>query len=357
MSETNDPGRLREPAARRVVVVGSGSWGTAITGLFARHAEEVVLWCRDAAVADAINADGANPRHLPDYRLADNVSASADAACVEDADAIVLAAPSQHLRSVAARIAPHVAPEVPVLVLTKGVEPGTDKLMADVAADELGGPERIAVLSGPNHAEEICRGKVSAAVLAASDPAIASGLRELLVDQSFRVYTSSDVAGVEVCGAVKNVIAIACGVAAGLDAGDNTLAVLMTRGLAEVARVASALGADPLTPMGLAGVGDLVATCTSQHSRNRTFGEALVAGETLEEYEERTRMVVEGARAATSVRQLAARHGVEAPITVAVDGILHEGLSLQDAMDSLLGRIPNEEFYGMAGYDGHGSRR
>ena len=335
--------------ANRIAVIGSGSWGTAAAGLVSAHADEVTLWCRDAAVAGAINATHRNPRHLPDYELPEAVRATADAAdALAGTEAVILAVPSAYLRATCARLAAFVPATVPVLVLTKGVEPGTHALMLDVAADELGDASRMAVLSGPNHAEEICRGKVSAAVIAAADAGVAERLRELLASPSFRVYVSSDVAGVELCGATKNVIAIACGVAAGLGAGDNTLAVLMTRGLAEIGRVAASLGGDPLTPMGLAGMGDLVATCTSEHSRNRTFGEALVRGESLAAYEARTHMVVEGARAAESVRALAHARGIEVPITEAVYAVLHNDVSVEDATARLLGRPPHGEFYGIS---------
>lgn len=338
--------------ARRVAVIGSGSWGTAMCGLLSPHAGEVALWCRDAAVARAIGETRRNPRHLVDYELPGNVVATADdARALDGAEAVVLAVPSAHLRSVCERVAPHVAPGVPALVLTKGVELGTGALMLDVAAEALGGRGRLAVLSGPNHAEEICRGLLSAAVLASEGPEVAERLRALVAGPRFRVYVSQDVTGVEVCGAVKNVIAIACGAAVGQGSGDNALAVIMTRGLAEIGRVAAALGADPLTPMGLAGMGDLVATCTSPHSRNRSFGEALVRGETLESYEERTRMVVEGARAAESVLALARAHGVEVPITSAVHAVLHGEVTVEAATDALLGRTPSEEFYGMQAQD------
>lgn len=336
----------RLPSA--VAVVGSGSWGTAMAGLVARHVDEVRLWCRDAAVAEAINATSRNPRHLTGYELPDAVVATpSEEAALSGAGVVILALPSAHLRSVSRRIAPFVDPAALVLILTKGVEDGTGSLMLDVAAEELGGADRMAVLSGPNHAEEICLGKISAAVLASGTPQVAERLRGLLVSPAFRVYVSEDVVGVEVCGAVKNVIAIACGAAAGKGAGDNTLAVIMTRGLAEIARVVAAIGGDPITPMGLAGMGDLIATCTSRHSRNRAFGEALVAGEALEGYESRTRMVVEGARAARSVLSLARAHGVEVPITSAVHALLYEGASLDAVTDALLDRRPGEEFYGI----------
>lgn len=340
------------PRVGRVAVVGSGSWGTAMAGLLAARCDEVALWCRDAAVAAAINATRRNPRHLVDYELPENVAATSDRACALDgAEVAVLAVPSSYLRGTCASLAGLVPGDVPLLVLTKGVEVGTNKLMLDVVADELGHRERIAVLSGPNHAEEVCLGKLSAAVLASETPEVASRLQGLVVSQGFRVYVSGDVTGVEICGAIKNVVAIACGAAAGFGAGDNALAVIMTRGLAEIGRVAAALGSDPLTPMGLAGMGDLVATCTSRHSRNRAFGEALAGGETLESYEARTRMVVEGARAAESVLSLARSRGVEVPITEAVHAVLHGRLDVTSATDALLGRRPTEEFYGIATQD------
>lgn len=332
----------------KACVVGSGSWGTAFTGLLAPNVGEVVLWCRSAQVAEEINLRRRNPKRLTVYELCENVSATADAAlALGGSGIVVLAVPSAHLRGVCRGIASFVPDDAIIVVLTKGMEPGTHKLMHEIAADELGDVSRIAVVSGPNHAEEISRGQVSAAVVASSDASVAERVQDLVFSYSFRSYVSSDVVGVEVCGAVKNVVAIACGLAAGLGAGDNTLAALMTRGIAEVARISSALGGDPLTPMGLAGMGDLVATCTSEHSRNRTFGEALARGETLAEYEARTNMVVEGARAAMSIYELAVERGIEAPITAAVHGVLVNELDIDSAKESLLGRLPREEFYGM----------
>lgn len=335
-------------SCRKACVVGSGSWGTAFTGLLSPQSDEVYLWCRDPEVALAAQTSRSNPRHLSGYRLADNVVATNDlAVALDEAELVVLALPSAHLRETCRRMKGLVPANARVLVLTKGMEPGTHALMLDVAAQELGGHERMAVLSGPNHAEEICEGQVSAAVVASAEPEVASFVQGLVSSTTFRAYVSSDVAGVEVCGAVKNVVAIACGVAAGYGSGDNALAVLMTRGIAEIGRVASALGASPLTPMGLAGMGDLVATCTSRHSRNRAFGEALTRGETLASYEARTHMVVEGARAAQSVTELADELGIEVPITRAVRGLLAGGLDARSAEAALLGRMPREEFYGM----------
>lgn len=333
----------------RVCVIGSGSWGTAVTSLLSARTESIGLWCHEAKVADAINATRHNPIQLPDFELPANVRATASMEeAAANADAVLLVVPSAFLRETCAKLAPYVGKDVPVLVLTKGVERGTGCLMAAVASQELGNEDRIAVLSGPNHAEEISRGTISAAVVAASDERVARFFQQLLVCPAFRVYVTNDVAGVEICAAEKNVIAIACGIAAALGAGDNTLAALMTRGIAEVSRIASSVGADPITCMGLAGMGDLVVTCTSRHSRNRTFGEAFVNGESLAEYQQRTGMVVEGAEAATSILELALANNVQVPITQGVYDLLYNNMPLAEAIDALLGRNPNEEFYGVA---------
>lgn len=336
----------------KVAVIGSGSWGTAVTGLVSPNAREVVVWSFEPAVAEGINANRHNPRQLRDYQVADNVRATTSMGeALADADAALIVVPSAFLRDTCRRLAPYLGQDVPLLVLTKGVERGTGCLMADVVSQEVGGQGRVAVLSGPNHAEEISQGTISGAVIAAEDARVAKLFQGLLVCPAFRVYVTDDVRGVELCAATKNVIAIACGVAAALGAGDNTIAALMTRGLAEVSRIAVSEGADPLTCMGLAGMGDLVVTCMSRHSRNRTFGEAFARGESLEEYQRRTGMVVEGAEAARSILELAERRHVEVPITKAVHAILYEGLPLTDAIEALLGRVPHEEFYGVADVD------
>ena len=331
----------------RVAVIGAGSWGTAMTGLVAPAVNEVVLWARTPEAVAALNRDHRNPNHLPDYTLAANVSATSDLSlAVCDADAAILATPSAYLRETCRSLAPHLAEDARVLVLSKGMERGSHLLMHEVAAQELGNPTRVAALSGPNHAEEICRGMVSAAVVASENAETAAFFQGILAGPTFRAYVSDDVRGVECCGAVKNVIAIACGIASGMGMGDNTL-VLMTRGIAEIGRVVAALGGNPMTCMGLAGMGDLVVTCTSEHSRNRSFGRALVAGETLESYQARTHMVVEGVPASASVLELAKERGIEVPITAGVHAVLFEGRPIGDAMEGLLTRAPRTEFYGM----------
>ena len=334
--------------SHKIAVIGSGTWGTAACGLLAPHVDEVMLYARRESVAQGICETHRNPQHLPNLQLPHNVRATSS---LEEAFAgateAVWAVPSAFLRSTCVQARPYVDPNLPMLVLTKGIEPGTGLLMVDLVGEVLGNTARIAALSGPNHAEEIAEGKVSAAVIAASDEAIAERFQRLFVSTAFRAYATSDLVGVEVCGAAKNVIAIAAGMTMGLDAGDNTLAVLMTRGLAEIGRIAAACGGDPLTCMGLAGMGDLVVTCTSRHSRNRAFGIAFASGESLASYEQRTGMVVEGAQAALSVWELAHKLGVEAPITEAVHAVLYESQGLEEAIDGLLGRRPHEEFYGM----------
>ena len=332
----------------KICVIGAGSWGTAIAGVAAARADEVCLWSFDTQSAEGINASHRNPLYLSDYELPANVSASTSyEAALAGSDGIIVVVPSPFLRATMHGAAPYIASETPVLVLTKGIEANTGKLMTDVVADEIGNPSRVAALSGPNHAEEVCRGSLSAAVIACEVEGLARFFRDLLISPTFRIYISTDVVGVETCAAEKNVIAIACGIAAGAGYGDNTLALIMTRGIAEISRIVHARGGDAMTCMGLAGMGDLVVTCTSEHSRNRTFGVAFAHGESLEEYQARTHMIVEGAVAARSVTQMARRIGVDAPLTFAVDAVLHEGRSFEDALAILTDRNPGEEFYGI----------
>lgn len=333
-----------------VAVVGAGSWGTAVARQLARNGASVALWSHNAEVARSINEDGRNPRYLPDCQLPPSVRAETDLlACVDAKDAIVYVPPSKALREIVHLSAPGIGTDVPVAVLTKGIEPGTRMLMTEVVTDELGNPGRVACLSGPNHAEEVSQDLPSAAVIASSASSTALGFQQLFHSNTFRTYVSDDVVGIEICAAAKNVVAIACGISRGIGMGDNTAALLMTRGLAEMSRLVSARGGNPLTCMGLAGMGDLVATCTSRHSRNQTFGAAFAQGESLAQFEERTHMVVEGARACLSVRELAAACGVEVPLADAVYGLLYENRPLTEVTSALYARMPGEEFYGLEG--------
>lgn len=329
-------------------MIGAGSWGTAAAGLAAAKADAVRLWAHSAETVRGIDRDGVNPRYLTDYKLPDNVAATDDlSVALEGADLAIFAVPSTHLRRVAHDAAPYIGPDLPVLCLTKGIEPESGLLMTEVIAEEIEHPERIAALSGPNHAEEICKGSLSAAVIAAEDGRIAERFKSLLISPAFRVYVSHDVVGVEVCGAMKNVMAIICGIAAGSGSGDNTLALIMTRGLAEISRLVHARGGDPITCMGLAGMGDLVATCTSEHSRNRMFGVAFAHGTTLDEYQARRHMVVEGAAAAVSVSELARSLDVDVPLTFALERVLWHGSSIEEVLGDLADRFPTSEFYGI----------
>lgn len=332
----------------KVTVIGAGSWGTAIAGVAAARADEVMLWSHDEPVPAGINELHRNPLYLTDYTLPDNVRATGDfREALEGAEGIIVVVPSPFIRATIHEAAPYIAADLPVLCLTKGIEPGSGKLMTEVVEEELGHPERVAALSGPNHAEEICRGTLAAAVVASEHPGVVAFFKDLLISPAFRLYASSDVVGVETCGAVKNVIAIVCGIAAGSGYGDNTLALIMTRGLAEISRIVHARGGDPMTCMGLAGMGDLVVTCTSEHSRNRSFGVAFAHGESLDAYQARTHMVVEGAAAAKSTAELCRRLGVDAPITFCLEAALYRGMTLDEALEALIVRTPTEEFYGL----------
>ena len=323
-----------------VALIGSGSWGTAVAGLAAARAVRVTMWAHSEQTAAGINGEHRNPRYLVGYELPDNVVATTELAqALDGADAIIFAVPSTHLRDVCHRAAPFIAADTPVLCLTKGIEPESGLLMSEVIASEIGNEARVAALSGPNHAEEICRGGLSAAVIASKDPQIGETFKDLLLSTAFRIYLSQDMTGVEVCGAMKNVIAIVCGISAGTGAGDNTLALIMTRGLAEISRLVHARGGQAMTCMGLAGMGDLIATCTSEHSRNRTFGYEFAHGVSLDEYQTRTHMVVEGAVAARSVSELARSLGVDIPLTFAVEQTLYNGVT---SAERLLPWVPSK---------------
>lgn len=333
----------------KITVIGSGSWGTAMAGHVAAHCDSVVMWARESDVVASINGKHRNCRYLKDYVLPDNVTATNDRSeAVDGTDGFIVAVPSAFLRSTMESFRGIIDDETPILALTKGIEEDTGLMMNDLIADALQRDDRIAVLSGPNHAEEVCKGTPTASVIASPSPEVASFFKKLICDKYLRVYISDDIIGVETCAAGKNVVAIICGMAAGLDFGDNTLATIMTRGVAELGRLVVARGGDPMTCMGLAGMGDLVVTCTSQHSRNRTFGYAFTHdGISLDEYQKKTGMIVEGAAATKSISELAVRLGIDLPITRTVNDVLYNGKSVDDAVEDLLGRMPDTEFYGI----------
>jgi glycerol-3-phosphate dehydrogenase (NAD(P)+) len=329
----------------RAAVLGAGSWGTAFAKVLADAGNDVTIWARRAAVAAAIREYGHNPDYLPAVRLSDRVTATTVAAeAIDGADLIVLAVPSQTLRGNLAEWAGEVDSNATLVSLMKGIELGTTKRMSEVIVETAGvKPERVAVVSGPNLAAEIAAEQPAATVVACTDMDRATLVQRAITVAYFRPYTNDDVIGCELGGAVKNVIALAYGIATAMRLGDNTKATLITRGLAEIARLGVALGADPMTLAGLAGLGDLVATCSSPLSRNRTFGEHLGRGETLEQAQAATRQTAEGVKSCLAIRDLARNHGVEMPITEQVERICHEGLDPRLALTALMSRETRSE--------------
>ena len=332
----------------RIAVIGAGSWGTALAQVLAGNGHDVGLWARKPEVAAAINAEHRNPRYLSEVALSERIAASPSYEdALEGACAAVIVTPSNIMRDVADRLAGLVGEDFPVIVCSKGVEEGSGLLPVEVFEAEMGNARRLAVLSGPNFAAEVIRGIPSGTVVASPDPGTAAFFQELFASDAFRTYASDDVIGVELCAAFKNVIAIAVGVSYGIGFGDNTAAMLMTRGIAEMSRLVVRCGGQALTCMGLAGTGDLVATCTSEHSRNRRFGKLLAEGGTLEEFTERTHMVVEGALACRTLKTLADAYGVELPITDVVRSVVWEGADPRDVAKTLTSRPLTTEFYGL----------
>jgi len=332
----------------RIAVIGAGSWGTAVSWLLGGKGHDVSWWSREPEIAEHVNAEHKNPLYLPDVQLSEKVVASSDFERVlSGAEAVVMVTPSVGARETAEHMKPFLGSDTPVVILSKGVEGGSNMLMTEVLTDVLGNKSRVAGLSGPNHAEEVSRGIPSATVVAAYDPAVGELFQDIFMTSFFRVYTNPDVVGVELCGASKNVVAIAAGMCDGLGYGDNTKATLMTRGLAEMTRLGKKLGANPMTYMGLAGMGDLIVTCTSRHSRNRGFGESVAKGGSLAEYTERTHMVVEGAVACVTVDELATREGLELPITRQVRAVLYDGVPVREGEQALLGREAKDELHGL----------
>ncbi|MFI5779207.1 NAD(P)H-dependent glycerol-3-phosphate dehydrogenase [Nocardia sp. NPDC051570] len=324
----------------RAAVMGAGSWGTAFAKVLNDAGTSVTMWARRAEVAKALASEHRNPTYLPDVLLPGIEATDDHRVALDGADIVVLAIPSQSLRVNLTAWREHVPAEATLLSLAKGVETGTLLRMSQVIGEVTGAdPGRIAVLSGPNLAREIAAEQPAASVIACVDPARAEAVQRACGTGYFRPYTNTDVVGCELAGASKNVIALACGIAAGMGLGDNSIASLITRGLAEIMRLGVALGANPVTMAGLAGVGDLVATCTSPLSRNRSFGHVLGAGGSMDAAQQATHgQVAEGVKSCTSIRALAERHEVEMPLTTAVHRVCHEGLSVSDAVGQLLGR-------------------
>jgi glycerol-3-phosphate dehydrogenase (NAD(P)+) len=321
----------------RVAVIGGGSWGTTVAHL-AAHQAPTLLWARRPELADEVNSAHTNERYLPGLELHSDLRASSDLVeAVEQADVIVMGVPSQGFRSALEEVAVHLRAWVPVLSLTKGLEQGSQLRMTQVVNEVLPG-HPAAVLTGPNLAREILEGNAAAAVVATPDPVVADYLQQIFHMNLFRVYTNPDVAGCEIAGALKNVIAIAAGMADGLATGDNTKSMVITRGLDELSRLGVAMGGQYATFSGLAGMGDLLATCMSPHSRNRHVGEQLGRGRTIDEIIDDMNMVAEGVKTSRVVMELAEEYGVDMPIAAEVFGVCHEGSTAEAAYRGLIRR-------------------
>ncbi|MDO8363540.1 MAG: NAD(P)H-dependent glycerol-3-phosphate dehydrogenase [Actinomycetota bacterium] len=325
-----------------VAVIGAGSWGTTVAALAAVNTP-TVLWARREALARSINSQHVNTDYLPQFTLPEELRATTSLEdAVANADVLVMAVPSHGYRDVAAEAAPFVRAWVPVVSLAKGLERGSRKRMSEVTRDEMPG-HPVAVLTGPNLAKEILSGQPAASVVAVENDDIAAELQRIFARPSLRVYTNSDVVGCEVGGVVKNVIAIASGMAEGMGFGDNTRATLITRGLAEMSRLGIAMGGQAATFAGLAGMGDLIATCSSKQSRNNMVGFQLGEGRTIEAVLADMNMVAEGVKSSPSVLDLARRYGVEMPITEQVVAVCHQGRSAREALNALMQRTRKSE--------------
>jgi glycerol-3-phosphate dehydrogenase (NAD(P)+) len=332
----------------KATVMGAGSWGTTFAQVLSDAGTPAVLWARDPAIAESIRVGHENPRYLPGIRLPESLTAQADpAAALSGADLVVLAVPAQTLRASLAAWAPLLPSQALFVSLMKGIELGSCKRMSEVIMEVLDlPPSRVAVVSGPNLAREIAERHIAATVVASADEAAARLLQQACHGPYFRPYWNTDIIGCELGGAVKNIIALAIGMAEAMGVGDNTKATLITRGLAEMARLGEALGADPRTFAGLAGLGDLVASCSSPLARNRAFGQRLGQGMTTEQALAATSQTTEGVTSHAPVLELARKVGVEMPITEVVSAVIAGKLPVRDAASVLASRSAKPEWYG-----------
>ena len=333
----------------RIAVVGAGSWGTALAAVTADKGADTILWARREELAQAIASRHENPDYLSGIELPPSLQATHDLEkATSTASVVVMAVPSHAFRVIFHDVVPLLGPDVPVVSLTKGIEQDSLKRMSEVMGEEADlGPSRVAALSGPNLAREVVARQPSATVVACAEKGVARKLQDAFMAHYFRVYTNPDVVGVELGGSMKNVIALAAGMAAGMGFGDNAKASLITRGLAEIARLGVAMGGNPLTFAGLAGMGDLVATCYSPLSRNRTVGEQLGRGRRLDEITGEMKMVAEGVKSSKPLCAMAERHSVEVPIAQHVVRVLYEGVSPEDMVLSLMLREAKPELHGL----------
>ncbi|QAS50770.1 NAD(P)H-dependent glycerol-3-phosphate dehydrogenase [Halobacillus litoralis] len=330
----------------KVAVLGAGSWGTALALVLADNGHEVHLWAHRKSLADEINQSHTNEKYLQGIELPSSIVANDDLKTIVDgAEHIILVVPTKAMREVCGQLK-HVMKDKAILThASKGIEPGTYKRVSEVIREEIPSDlyEDVVVLSGPSHAEEVSRRQPTTVTVSAEELEVAKKVQDVFINRQFRVYTSPDLVGVELGGALKNIIALGAGISDGLGYGDNAKAALITRGLAEIARLGTSLGANPLTFSGLTGVGDLIVTCTSSHSRNWRAGYKLGQGNDLEEVLEQMGMVVEGVRTTKAAYQLAKNQGVEMPITTGIYRLLFENEAPRDVVDQLMTRIRRHE--------------
>jgi len=331
----------------KISVIGAGGWGTAFAKLLSENGHEIILWIREKDLFSEIINYRTNSTYLPGVQIPNSIVPTNDLdKAIFNAEILVLAVPSNYMRSIISLISKYITDKIKILSLAKGIEEETAKRMSTLILEELNGfinEESLAVLSGPNHAEEVGRMIPSATVVSSKSYNFMKLLQKAIMCRYFRVYSNPDTVGVEICGATKNVIALAAGMSDGLGFGDNTKATLITRGLAEMTRLGSVLGANPLTFMGLAGMGDLVATCYSRHSRNRMFGERIAKGENMKQIEKSTPMIAEGVRTTKALKLMSEKYDLELPITDTVYNVIYNGKSVISCVSDLMNRDPREE--------------
>ncbi len=327
---------------KNIFVVGGGAWGTALANIAARAKKNVTIWALESDVVASINQENENIRYLPRIKLEPNVKATSDINDALNADCILLVTPAQHMKSVLTSMPAHIREDVPFVICSKGIDLENGKLLSTLLQEAC--PERLfAILSGPSFATEAARGEPTAVTVAAKDKKIAKNIANSLSNPTFRPYITDDPVGAQICGAVKNVMAIACGVMHGRKMGDNAKAAFITRGLQEIWTLGSAMGVERKTLMGMSGIGDLILTCSSMQSRNFSLGVMLGEGKTLEEILKTRNSVTEGVHTAEAVLKLAKKHAVELPISAAVHGILSGEVSIDDAIEKLLARPIRDE--------------
>ena len=318
-----------------IAVLGSGSWGTAAAMIVCQNGHNVTLWSRNSEKCKKLAQTYENSEYLPGVKLDKNICFTDDISCVQDKDIVVIATPSGGVREISQKISQIIKPDCIIVVLAKGLEQGSYKTMSEIIADECKNA-KIAVMSGPSHAEEVAMGMPTLNVVASKDPSCAKSVQDAFMNKTFRIYSSNDVKGVELGGALKNVIALCAGVTDGIGFGDNTKAALMTRGISEIARLGVSLGANIETFWGLSGIGDLIVTCTSMHSRNRRAGILIGKGMTSKEAQTEVKMVVEGISTAKAAYELSKKQGVEMPIINAAYDVLYNGANPREAVTNLM---------------------